>query len=65
MKCGAIPLTRLCFLYDMVQHEVVVEPDGNVDVDTYIDPEGNMLAKMEFQNKLCCNMLNLKGFDGK
>ena len=47
----------------MVHHEVVVEPDGTVDLDT--DPEGKMLAYLEFQNNLCCNMLNLKGFDGK
>ena len=39
-KCGAVPLTRLFLLYDMVHHEVVVEPDGNVDVGK--DPEGKM-----------------------
>ena len=39
----------------MVRHEVLVEPDGTVDVDT--DHEGNMLADLEFQNKVCCNML--------
>ena len=60
---GAVPLTRSCLLSDMVCHEVVVEPDGNVDV--YTDPEGNMLADLKFQNKVCCNMLTLKGFDGK
>ena len=63
MKCGAVPLTISCLLYDMVRNEVVVEPDGTVDVDT--DPEGKMLAYLDFQNKLCCNMLTLKGFDGK
>ena len=47
----------------MVRHEVVVEPDGTVDLDT--DPEGKMLAYLEFQNNLCCNMLTLKGFNGK
>ena len=57
-KCGAVPLTRSCFLSDMVRHEVVVEPDGTVDVDT--DPEGKMLAELEFQNKVYCNMLTLK-----
>ena len=62
-KCGAVPLTRLCLLYDMVRHEVLVEPYGTVDVDTY--PEGKMLADLEFQNKVCCNMLTLKGLDGK
>ena len=50
-KCGAVPLTRLCLLSDMVRHEEVVEPDGTVDVDT--DPEGKMLADLEFQNKVC------------
>ena len=62
-KYGAVPLTRQCLLYDMVRHEVLVEPDGTVDVDT--DPEGKMVADLEFQNKVCCNMLTLKGFDGK
>ena len=41
-KCGAVPLTISCLLSDMVRHEVVVEPDGTVDVDT--DPEGKVLA---------------------
>ena len=49
-KCGAVPLTRSCFLYDMVCHEVVVELYGTVDVDT--DPEGKMLADLDFQNKV-------------
>ena len=65
-KCGSVPLTRSCLLYDMVHHEVLVEPDGTVDVDT--DPEGKMLADLEFQNKVCCNILILmasmaKNFD--
>ena len=62
-KCGAVPLTRSCLFSDMVRHEVLVEPDGTINVD--IDPEGKMLADLEFQNKVCCNMLTLKGFDGK
>ena len=62
-KCGAVPLTILCLLSDIVRHEVVVEPDGTVDVDT--DTEGKMLADLEFQIRVCCNMLTLKGFDGK
>ena len=62
-KCGSVPLTRSCLLSDMVRHDVVVEPDGTVDVDT--DPEGKMLADLEFQNKVCCNMLALKGLYGK
>ena len=62
-KRGAVPLTISCFLYDMVWHEVVVELDGTVGVDT--DPEGKMLADLEFQNKVCCNMLTLKCYDGK
>ena len=62
-KCGAVPLTRLCLLYDMVHHEVVVEPDWTFGVGT--DPEVKMLADLELQNKVCCNMLTLKGFDGK
>ena len=62
-KCGAVPLTISYLLSDMVHHEVVVEPDGTVDVDT--DPEVKMLADLEFQNKVCCNMSTLKGFDGK
>ena len=62
-KYGAVPLTRYCLLYDMVRHEVLVEPDGTVDVDT--DPEGKMVADLEFQNKVCYNILTLKGFDGK
>ena len=49
-KSGEVPLTILCLLSDMVRHEVVVEPDGNVDGDTY--PEGKMLADLEFQNKV-------------
>ena len=48
---------------DMVRHEVVVEPYGTVDVDT--DHEGKLLADLKFQNKVCCNKLTLKGFDGK
>ena len=63
MKCGSLPLTRSCLLFDMVCHEEVVETNGNVDVDT--NPEGKMLADLEFQNKVCCNMLTLKGFNGK
>ena len=47
----------------MVRHEVAVEPDGTVDADT--DTEGKILADLEFQNKVCCNMMKLKGFDGK
>ena len=62
-KCGAVPLTRSCLLSDMVRHEVVVEPNGTVYI--YTDHEGKMLADLEFQNKVCCNMLTLKGFDGK
>ena len=34
-KYGAVTLTRSCLLSGMVCHEVVVEPDGTVDVDTY------------------------------
>ena len=52
-----------CLLSDMVRHEVVVEPDGTVDVGTY--PEGKMLADLEFHNKICCNILTLKGSDDK
>ena len=44
-KCGAVPLTRLCLLSDMVRHEVVVESYGTVDVDT--DPEDKMVADLE------------------
>ena len=62
-KCGSLLLTRLCLLSDMVRHEVVVEPDGTVGVDT--DNGVKILADLEFQNKVCCNMLTLKGFDGK
>ena len=46
-----------------MRHEVVFEPDGTVDIDT--DPEGKMLAELEFQNKACCNVLTLKVFNGK
>ena len=62
-KCGAVPLTRLCWLSDMVLRTVVIVPHETVDVDT--DSEGKMLAYLELQNKVYCNMLTLKGFDGK
>ena len=62
-KCGAVPLTRSCLLSDIVHHEVVFEPDGTVDI--YTDPEGKILADLEFQNKACFNILTLKGFNGK
>ena len=45
-KCGAVPLTRSCLFSDMVRHEVVVESDGTVDIDTY--PEGKILVDLEF-----------------
>ena len=62
-KCGAVPLTRFCLLSDMVLRKVVIVPHETVDVDT--DSEGKMLAYLELQNKVYCNMLTLKGFDGK
>ena len=47
----------------MVRHQFVLKLDGAIDVDT--DPEAKILMELEFQNKVCCDMLSSRGFDGQ
>lgn len=61
-KCGAVPLTRRALLSDHVRHQVVVEEDGTIDLET--DPKAQLLIQLENENKVCCSMLDRKGFDG-
>jgi len=61
-KCGAVPLTHSIVQSDQVRHEVVVEGDGAIDVDT--DPKANLLYNLEMENKMCCTVLISKGYDG-
>jgi len=49
-KYGAVPLTCSVLQSDQVRHEVVVEVDDTIDVDTY--PKANMLYNLEIENKM-------------
>ena len=59
---GAVPLTRNCLDSDQVIHEIVVSADGTVDVEA--DPETAKYMQLEAHNKLCCDLLSARGFDG-
>ena len=61
-KCGAVPLTRSSLLSNQVRHEVVVEDNGTIDLES--DPQVLLLANLELQNKTHCAILDSKGFDG-
>ena len=61
-KCGAVPVTRSALLAEDVRHQVVIEEDGTIDVET--DPEARLLIQLQQTNNLCCSILNSKGFDG-
>ena len=60
-KCGAVPVTRIALQADNVRHQVVVEEDGTIDLET--DPEAQLLIEIQQTNNLCCSILNSKGFD--
>jgi len=47
----AVLLTRSALQSDQVLHEVVVEVNGTIDVDTY--PKANLLYNLEMENKMC------------
>ena len=57
-----MPLTRSALSSNQVRHEVVIEDNGTIDVDS--DPQAVMLMNLELENKLCCSALSNKGFDG-
>ena len=61
-KCGAVPLTQSSLLSNQMRHEVVVEDDGTIDL--VIDHQVVLLVNLELQNKTCCAILSMKGFDG-
>ena len=61
-KCGAVPVTRSALLADDVRHQVVVEEDGTIDLET--DSEAQLLIQLQQTNNVCCSILNSKGFDG-
>ena len=58
-KYSVVSLTRSCLLYNQVRHQVVVEADGIINVDS--DPEALQLADLAQDNVLLCNALSSKG----
>ena len=57
-----MPVTRVALLADNVRHQVVLEEDGTIDLET--DPEAHLLIQLQQSNNLCCFILNSNGFDG-
>ena len=59
---GAVPLTRNCLDSEQVIHEIAVSADATVDAEA--DPETAKYMQLEAHNKLCCDLLSARGFDG-
>jgi len=49
-KYGAVPLTCSTLQSDQVRHEVVVEVDSTIDMDT--DPKANLIYNLEMENNM-------------
>ena len=61
-KVGLVPFTRKCTTSDMVQHQLVLDETGAIDLDA--DPLSNQLQRFEAHNECCCNILCSFGYDG-
>ena len=59
---GIVPFNRKCLKDDMVKHEVVILPNGEIDYDA--DPQTKELLEKESRNKEAVIVLNENGFDG-
>ena len=57
-----MPITRSVLLFNQVQHQLFIEEDGTIDVES--DPESLLLLNYEQEKKLCCSILDSKYFDG-
>ena len=62
-KLGFYPFTRACLLDAKVKHEVVLRPDGSIDLDA--DPQSTILIEIEKENKEAVAKINQLGGDGK
>ena len=58
---GVIPFTRKCLEYNKVKHEIVVLPDGTVDIE--LDPLTTKLIIIEQENIETTNFLIADGYD--
>jgi len=61
-KFWTVLLTRSALQSDQVLHEVVVEVEDTIDVDT--DPKANLLYNLKVENKMYYIVLTLTGYDG-
>ncbi|MGH3054194.1 MAG: hypothetical protein ACRDL7_04355 [Gaiellaceae bacterium] len=61
-KVGAVPLTRKCLLDPKVRHEIFVDSDGAIDFTK--DPQAAHLSQIQAENKISCDELNKRGYNG-